>query len=261
MTMKTGSAAVTGKGKKRLNGFLRFVRTVIILALILGITGGIAVAAVNIAVIGTAKKTILTPDEAEKLEGVDCIIVLGCQVKKDVPSDMLYDRIVTGVDLYRRGVSEVLFMSGDSRMKHYDEVGVMKRVACEKGVPEDAVDCDGYALSTYDSIYRAAKLYGCKKAVIVTQEYHLYRAVYIAKKMGLEAYGVSASIRRYRGQKFQNAREAAARVKDFAFSLIVPDAEMGLEVWKPAETASRAAVSGGKLTFFRLPSHKTRLCD
>ena len=108
--MKTGSAAVTGKGKKRLNGFLRFVRTVIILALILGITGGIAVAAVNIAVIGTAKKTILTPDEAEKLEGVDCIIVLGCQVKKDVPSDMLYDRIVTGVDLYRRGVSEVLFM-------------------------------------------------------------------------------------------------------------------------------------------------------
>ena len=99
--MKTGSAAVTGKGKKRLNGFLRFVRTVIILALILGITGGIAVAAVNIAVIGTAKKTILTPDEAEKLEGVDCIIVLGCQVKKDVPSDMLYDRIVTGVDLYR----------------------------------------------------------------------------------------------------------------------------------------------------------------
>ena len=108
--MKTGSASVTGKGKKRLNGFLRFVRTVIILALILGITGGIAVAAVNIAVIGTAKKTILTPDEAEKLEGVDCIIVLGCQVKKDVPSDMLYDRIVTGVDLYRRGVSEVLFM-------------------------------------------------------------------------------------------------------------------------------------------------------
>ena len=108
--MKTGSAAVTGKGKKRLNGFLRFVRTVIILALILGMTGGIAVAAVNIAVIGTAKKTILTPDEAEKLEGVDCIIVLGCQVKKDVPSDMLYDRIVTGVDLYRRGVSEVLFM-------------------------------------------------------------------------------------------------------------------------------------------------------
>ena len=254
MTMKTGSAAVTGKGKKRLNGFLRFVRTVIILALILGITGGIAV-------IGTAKKTILTPDEAEKLEGVDCIIVLGCQVKKDVPSDMLYDRIVTGVDLYRRGVSEVLFMSGDSRMKHYDEVGVMKRVACEKGVPEDAVDCDGYGLSTYDSIYRAAKLYGCKKAVIVTQEYHLYRAVYIAKKMGLEAYGVSASIRRYRGQKFQNAREAAARVKDFAFSLIVPDAEMGLEVWKPAETGQQAAVSGGKLTFFRLPSHKTRLCD
>lgn len=261
MTLKKGSATVTGKGKKRLNGFLRFVRTVIILALILGITGGIAVAAVNIAVIGTAKKTILTPDEAEKLEGVDCIIVLGCQVKKDVPSDMLYDRIVTGVDLYRRGVSERLFMSGDSRTRHYDEVGVMKRVACEKGVPEEAVDCDGYGLSTYDSIYRAAKLYGYKKIVIVTQEYHLYRAVYIAKKMGLEAYGVSASIRKYRGQKFQNVREAAARVKDFAFSLIIPDAEMGLEVWKPAETGQQAAVSGGNMTFFRLPPYKTRLCD
>lgn len=261
MTLKKSSAAAAGKSR-RLNGFIRFVRTAVILALILGITGGIAAAAVNVTVIRTAKKTILTPDEAEKLEGIDCIIVLGCQVKKDVPSDMLYDRIVTGVDLYRRGVSELLFMSGDSRRaKHYDEVGVMKRVACEKGVPEEAIDCDGYGLSTYDSIYRTAKLYGFKKIVIVTQEYHLYRAVYIAKKMGLEAYGVSASIRNYRGQRFQDAREAAARVKDFAFSLIIPDAEMGLEVWKPAETGKQAAVSDGNMTFFGQPPHKTRLCD
>lgn len=216
----------------RANGFIRFVRNVIVFALILGITGGIAVAAINIAVVAAADKMILDPDEAQNLDSIDCIIVLGCQVRGDIPSDMLYDRIVTGADLYLRGVSETLVMSGDSRFDYYDEVGVMKRIACEKGVPEEAVDCDGYGLSTYDSIFRAAKLYGFKRIVIVTQGYHLYRAVYIAQKMGLEAYGVSANIRQYRGQIFREVREAAARVKDFGFSLIMPNAEMGLEVWK-----------------------------
>lgn len=226
----------------RAYGFLKFVRTVIIFVFVLGITGGIAAAAINIAVVATAKKTILTSEKAADLTDIDCIIVLGCQVKKDTPSDMLYDRIITGVELYRLGVSDVLFMSGDSRSNHYDEVGVMKRVACENGVSEAAIDCDGYGLSTYDSIYRAAKLYNCKKIVIVTQEYHLYRAVYIAKKMGLEAYGVSASIRQYRGQIFRDVREVVARVKDFGFSLIMPNAEMGLDVWKTEENGIKSSM-------------------
>lgn len=243
--MKNRSAS-----KKRKSGFARFVKTVLILALVCGIVGGIAVAAINIAVVAAAKKTILTPEKAAELTDVDCVIVLGCQVKKDTPSDMLYDRIITGVELYRLGVSDVLFMSGDSKSKHYDEVGVMKRVACENGVPETAVDCDGYGLSTYDSIYRAAKLYGYKRIVIVTQEYHLYRAVYIAKKMGLEAYGVSASIRKYHGQFFQDMREAAARVKDFAFALMVPDDEMGLEVWKPEGNGAKNSIYTGNAAFF-----------
>lgn len=256
MTLKNRSAS-----KKRISGFVRFVKTVLILALVCGITGGIAVAAINIAVVTAAKRTILSPEKAAELTDVDCIIVLGCQVKKDTPSDMLYDRIITGVELYRLGTSETLFMSGDSRTKHYDEVGVMKRVACENGVPEAAVDCDGYGLSTYDSIYRAAKLYGYKKIVIVTQEYHLYRAVYIAKKMGLEAYGVSASIRKYRGQFLQDMREAAARVKDFAFTLMIPDAEMGLKVWNPAGNDANDSIYTGNTCFFAVLRRKSFLGD
>lgn len=176
----------------------------------------LAVLIINIVVCALGKARILTLDEiATDIQTFDCILVLGAGVKANgTPSDMLRDRLEVGIELYEFGVSDRILMSGDHMQHDYDEVGVMKRYAVDAGIPSEHVFLDHAGLSTYDSLYRAAKLYGAKKVLIVTQEYHLYRALYIAGSLGIEAYGVSASLRPYRSQITRDVREAAARVKD-----------------------------------------------
>ncbi len=216
------------KSKRRFSSAIKIIITV---PLIIGAVLGISVAAVNIGILIKANDRILSFEEACELENADCVIVLGCQVKKGVPSPMLQDRIDCGIRLYKTGISEVIVASGDGQSKRYDEVGTMKKVFMENGISEDDIVGDGYGLSTYDSIYRTAKLYGYKKIVIVTQKYHLYRAVYIAEKLGIEAYGVAADTRSYSGQYKREIREIAARTKDFIFCLADADAQMGVDTW------------------------------
>ena len=149
-------------------------------------------------------------------ETYDVILVLGCGIKANgEPSDMLADRLKTGIALYEDGVAPKVFLSGDNQSYDYNEIAVMKRVCLEAGVPEDAIVCDRYGLSTYDSIVRAVDIYGLRSAVIVTQKYHLYRALYIAEKNDMEAIGVDADLRAYRLQMYRNLREVLARCKDF----------------------------------------------
>lgn len=157
------------------------------------------------------------------LDEVDCIIVLGCLVRPDgTPSGMLEDRLTTGVELWQSGVSDTLLMSGDHGTAEYDEVNAMRDFAVEKGVPAERVFMDHAGFSTYDSIYRLKEIFGAKKVVIVTQEYHLYRALYIANSLGLEAYGVSADLHRYYGQIKRDVREIIARNKDFLYCVFKP---------------------------------------
>jgi vancomycin permeability regulator SanA len=166
---------------------------------------------------------ILAPEQAAALEDVDCILVLGCLVKADgTPSDMLYDRISVGVMLYQNGTSQKLLMSGDHGQKEYDEVNTMKTCAIDAGVPSEDVFMDHAGFSTYESVYRAKEIFGAKKIVIVTQEYHLYRALYVANALGMEAYGVSADLRGYSGQTKRDVREILARIKDMGYSLFKP---------------------------------------
>lgn len=219
--------------KKTFFGVLaKIVKLIVLAALIVGAAAAITLVVIDLTVKGASKGRILTEEEAAELEDVDCILVLGCGIKKGEPSPMLNDRIMQGVSLYKLGVSDTLLMSGDSRKKSHDETGVMKRVAIENGVNEYAILQDGYGLSTYDSMFRAAKHFGCKKIVIVTQKYHLYRAIYIARHYGIEAYGVNSDPRAYAGQTYREVREFAARIKDFLFCLIEPDAEHGIETWE-----------------------------
>ena len=163
--------------------------------------------------LSTAKRHL----EAEKLsEDYEVILVLGCGIKDNgEPSDMLEDRLKTGIALYQAGIAPKILLSGDHEYDDYNEVAVMKRVCLEAGVPEEAILCDRYGLSTYDSIVRAATLYDVERAVIVTQTYHLYRALYIAEKMDMETVGVDADIRTYRLQWYRDLREVLARCKDF----------------------------------------------
>ncbi len=167
------------------------------------------------------KDKIIESEEASKLSNIDCILVLGCGVRANgEPSHMLEDRLLCGIDLYNKKVSPKMLMSGDHGQPEYDEVNTMKNFAISKGVPSADIFMDHAGFSTYESIYRAKEIFGAKKVVIITQKYHLYRALYIAEKLGVEAYGVSSDYRSYVGQSIRDIREILARNKDF-FTLIV----------------------------------------
>ena len=106
-------------------------------------------------------------------------------------------------------------MSGDNQRPEYDEVSAMIALAVTLGVEESAVEADRLGLSTYESLERARERFDAERILIVTQKYHLYRALYVAEQMGMEAYGLSADVRGYRGQILRDVREVAARCKDF----------------------------------------------
>ncbi|MBE6570037.1 MAG: SanA protein [Ruminococcaceae bacterium] len=153
----------------------------------------------------------------------DCILVLGAGVREDgTPSHMLEDRILTGVSLYEESGIKLL-MSGDHGRVDYNEVGCMKEFAIANGVPSEDIFMDHAGFSTYDSLYRARDVFGAKKVVIVSQTYHLYRAVAIARALGLDAVGVSADLRSYRGQPIRDVREVGARVKAAAMTVFKPE--------------------------------------
>jgi vancomycin permeability regulator SanA len=165
---------------------------------------------------------IVTLDEAGALD-VDCILVLGARVNAGgSPSGILEDRLITGIEAYNEGASDRLLMSGDHGTEDYDEVNAMKAYAVEQGVPSENAFMDHAGFSTYESLYRARDIFRVESVLIVTQEYHLYRALYIAERMGLTAYGVAADIRTYPGMPRFVAREILARSKDFFYTLFMP---------------------------------------
>ena len=192
--------------------------------LCIAILGACVLQVINGQVKSSTQGQILTPENAAELTDIDCIIVLGCLVKSDAtPSDMLADRLSVGIDLYNHNAAPKLLMSGDHGQTDYDEVNVMKACAIAAGVPSEDVFMDHAGFSTYESILRAKEIFGADKIIIVTQEYHLYRALYIANALGIDAYGVSADLRTYSGQTKRDIREVLARVKDVGYSIFKPD--------------------------------------
>ena len=135
---------------------------------------------------------------------------------------MLEDRLLKGIELFQNNVSGKIIMSGDHGREEYDEVNIMKKYAVEKGIPSENIFMDHAGFSTYDSIYRAKHIFEAKKVVIVTQKYHLYRALYIANQLGLKAYGVNADPRQYAGATYREIREILARNKDFIKCVFKP---------------------------------------
>ncbi len=193
---------------------LKILAIALICLLILGF---ISVFVINAYVKYAACDKILSFEDAVRLEDIDCILVLGCGLKDNgMPSDMLNDRLMRSLELYDFDVSSKLLMSGDHGRKEYDEVGAMKKFAIDNGIPSEDVFMDHAGFSTYESMYRAKKIFEADKIIIVTQEYHLYRAIYIAEQLGIEAYGVASDYNTYAGQSARELREIVARCKDFA---------------------------------------------
>jgi vancomycin permeability regulator SanA len=126
-------------------------------------------------------------------------IVLGASVKEDgTASDALVDRVATAVDLYHQGKVQRLLMTGDDGKFHTDEVAAMQRLAVEAGVPARDVQVDGHGYRTYESCKRAAEVFHIQQAILVTQRFHLGRALYLCENFQIHSHGVSADRQHYR---------------------------------------------------------------
>ncbi len=202
---------------------LRLLVRVLLMLCCLTLLCAAIVAGINLYVMGSTAQRILTPEEAAALTEVDCILVLGSKVRPNGdPGVTLEDRLLQGISLYQQGVSPKLLMSGDHGTSEYDEVNTMKQYAIDAGVPSYDVFMDHAGFSTYESIVRARDVFQADKIIIVTQKYHLYRSLYIADRLGVEAYGVAADYRALPGTML-HLRETLARCKDFVFAVIQPE--------------------------------------
>ena len=206
--------------KKMLRVIKRILKTLVALC----IAAALFVAFSNIAVILDTNKNIVTVEEAAG-QKADCIIVLGCSVYGTTPSPMLKDRLLKAVELYKAGAAPKILMSGDHKGMYYNEVGAMKKFAVECGVPSEDIFLDHYGLSTYETMYRADAIFELKNVIVVTQEYHLYRSVYAAKRFGMNAIGVKSDDILYANQFYRDLREIAARTKDFVYCIFKPEPE------------------------------------
>lgn len=173
---------------------------------------------INARVMIGAKMDMCSYEEAvQNGEYAECIVVLGASVLPDgTLSPILQNRVKAAANLYFEGAAPVIIMSGDGRAQNYDEPRAMKNYALAMGVPDSAIYCDPGGYTTYDTMWRLANVYGAQTALVVTQEYHLYRAVYDAKGVGMDAQGVVSDEGVYENQGYYSMRECAGRIKDFA---------------------------------------------
>ena len=177
---------------------------------------------INEYVKSSVKGNIISEENFNTID-VDCILVLGAGLKADgAPNKMLQERLDKGIELYKRGIAEKLLLSGDNGQVEYDEVNAMKTYVIDAGIPSEDIFLDHAGFPTYESVYRARDIFRVKKVIIITQKYHLYRALYIAEGFGLEAYGVIPDSRVYSGQNYREIREILARNKDFFTTLMKP---------------------------------------
>jgi vancomycin permeability regulator SanA len=178
---------------------------ILLILLVLGLIGLLAIVLINLR-INSYLKTATIQGEIPGDKRV--AIVLGARVwEGGAPSHTLYDRVFTAVELYKAGKISKLLMTGGN-----DEPDAMKKLALELGVPESDIVTDHLGLRTYDSCFRANRIFEVNRAIVVTQDYHLPRALYLCHNMGIDAIGVDAKRRDYVGENRFWFREYFSRV-------------------------------------------------
>jgi vancomycin permeability regulator SanA len=156
--------------------------------------------------------------QAKDAPEVPVAIIFGAGLRRDgSPTPILRDRVNKGVELYQSGKVSKLLMSGDNRSFNYDEPGAMRTYALSLGVPEQDIVIDYAGLRTYDTCYRAKQIFGIQQAILVTQNFHLPRAVYTCNALGIQATGVATEGYTYRrfSLAFWNLRESLATLQAF----------------------------------------------
>ena len=183
----------------------------------------IATAGINLYMVKKEEDKIISLEELK--DEYDAILVLGCKIEKNGPSMMLSKRLDKGIETYKQ-INSKLLLSGDHGQKEYDEVNVMRDYVLKEGIDTKDIFLDHAGFSTYDSIYRAKNVFGAKKIVIVTQRFHLYRALYIAEKLGLDAVGIRAEDVPYQSVMIRNElREVLSRDKNFIKVILEPESK------------------------------------
>lgn len=194
--------------RKAVGGVLALVLAVVVVAVLVFV-------GTNAAAVLTTRDDIVDQQTAAAFDA-DAIVVLGASVKPDgTPSGILQDRLDDGIALYFAGAAPKIIMSGDNGTESYNECWAMKRYAVSQGVPSEDVFCDHAGFSTYETMYRARHVFGAERIVVATQTYHLYRALYDAQGVGMEAIGVPSDYGEYANQSWYDIREVFARTKDF----------------------------------------------
>ena len=159
------------------------MKKIIIIIIIIILLIGIGTLLINVHMINSTKKQIININDLEKANDYDAIIVLGCKVNGDSPSMMLANRLEKAIEVYKKMPTKIL-LTGDHGQKKYDEVNVMRDYILTSDINIDDIFLDHAGFNTYDSIYRAKYIFEAKKVVIITQKYHMYRALYIANSLG-----------------------------------------------------------------------------
>jgi vancomycin permeability regulator SanA len=162
---------------------------------------------------GAQKRTYNT----ENVPADKAAIVFGAGLMVDgSPTSVLKDRVATAAELYNSGKINKILMSGDNRFLNYNEPGAMKIYALELGIPEEDIVLDYAGRRTYDTCYRAKEIFQLSSAILVTQQFHLPRALYTCNALGLESVGVTADLRPYRDSGYWSIREIIASLVAFA---------------------------------------------
>jgi len=176
------------------------------------ILGSLLLVAARLIVVNTSSTQIINLDDAhdEKVA-----IVFGAGLLRDgTPTAILRDRVKTAADLYQAGKVEKILMSGDNRVVNYNEPAAMLNYAVQLGVPPEVIVLDYAGRRTYDTCYRARHIFGLESAILVTQAFHMPRAVYSCNELGVNAVGVIANNQTYRrsSQFYWNVREVLATI-------------------------------------------------
>ena len=199
---------------------MKKIKVIFFIVVILIVLSLIITMCINQYVKNSTKSNIVS---IEDLKDIEAILILGCRVMPNGElSYMLKDRLDKGIELYENNVAPKIIVSGDHGQTNYDEVNAMKNYLIDKGIPSEDIFMDHAGFSTYDSVYRAKEIFCLSKMVIVTQKYHLYRALYVTKSLEIEAYGVPTDDIKYYGQFSRDIREFIARNKEFIKCIIKP---------------------------------------
>ena len=188
------------------------------IALYLAIIGLIAIVSANYYVKSSTKKNIYY--SIKKFPKNDVGIVFGAGINGNQPSKYLKDRLDAGIMLWKAKRINKILLSGDNGRDEYDELTVMKNYCYNHGVDTTKIFIDYAGFDTYSTMYRAKHIFKIKKATLISQEYHLNRAIYVGNKLGIKSAGYSANKGEYLGYNYVRFRECLSRCKSFFDVLI-----------------------------------------